>query len=104
MGFANLISQADGVALAVLLLLLLMAVFSWYYILTKALRAIAIRSRSDAVVNGFWEAPSLPEGLKLLEKQRKSEPYSKIALDCGNAALHHQRHTGGRLGELMATG
>jgi biopolymer transport protein ExbB len=92
------------VALAVLILLLLMAVFSWYYILTKALRAIAIRGRSDAVVTGFWEAPSLPEGIKFLEKQRQSEPFSKIALDCANATMHHQRHTGGRLGESMAKG
>ena len=104
MGFANLISQADGVALAVLLLLLLMAVFSWYYILTKALRAMAIRGKADSVVSGFWEASSLPDGVKFLERQRKSEPFSKIALDCANATLHHERHTGGRLGESMAKG
>ncbi len=101
MGFGNLLAQADGVALGVLILLLLMAVFSWYYILTKALRTIAIRGRAEAVTSGFWEASSLPEGITLLEKQRPSEPFSKIALDCCNAAQHHTRHTSGRLGETM---
>ncbi len=101
MGFGNLLAQADGVAIAVLLLLLLMAVFSWYYIITKALRAVAIRGMADGVVAGFWEAPSLPEGVQAMEKQRKSEPFSKIALDGVNAASHHERHTGGRLGESM---
>jgi biopolymer transport protein ExbB len=103
MGFANLLGQADAVAIAVLLLLLLMAVFSWYYIITKALRAVAIRGLSDKVVNGFWDANTVPEGVTFLEQQRKSEPFSKIGLDCLNAAQHHQRHTGGKLGESMSS-
>jgi biopolymer transport protein ExbB len=102
MGFGNLIAQADGVALAVLILLLLMGVFSWYYIVTKALRAVAIRRMADAVVGSFWDAASMADGVKLLERQRKSEPFSKIALDCINAAEHHQRHTGGKLGDVMS--
>ena len=102
MGFGNLLAQADGVALGVLILLLLMAVFSWYYIITKALRAIAIRRQADAVVAGFWDAASLPDGMRFLEQQPKAEPFSKIALDSLNAAQHHQRHTGGRLGEAMS--
>jgi len=101
MGFANLLSQADAVAIAVLLLLLLMGVFSWYYIVTKALRAVHIRRAADAVVAGFWDAPSLPDGVKAMEQQRQSEPFSKIALDGVNAASHHEKHTGGRLGEAM---
>jgi biopolymer transport protein ExbB len=104
MGFGNLLAQADGVALGVLILLLLMAVFSWYYIVTKALRAFAIRRRAEAVMAGFWEAPSLPDGVKLLEAEPQSEPFSKVALDGLNAAHHHQRHTGGRLGEAMGRG
>jgi biopolymer transport protein ExbB len=102
MGFGNLLAQADAVAIAVLILLLMMCVFSWYYIVTKALRAVAIRGRADGVVAGFWEASSLPEGVKFLEQQRQSEPFSKIALDGLNAAHHHQRHTGGRLSEAMS--
>jgi biopolymer transport protein ExbB len=101
MGFGNLLAQADAVAIAVLILLLLMCVFSWYYIVTKALRAVQIRSVADNVVAGFWDTSSLSDGVAFLEKQRKSEPFSKIALDGLNAAHHHQRHTGGRLGESM---
>lgn len=104
MGFGNLLTQADGVALGVLILLLLMAVFSWYYIVTKALRAFAIRRRAESVMSGFWEAASLADGVRLLEAEHKSEPFSKVALDGLNAAHHHQRHTGGRLGEAMGRG
>src|SRR5689334_18981217 len=101
MGFGNLLHQADAVAIAVLLLLLLMCVFSWYYIITKSLRAVAIRGIADGVVSSFWEAPSLPDGVAAMEKQRQSEPFSKIALDGVNSASHHEKHTGGRLGESM---
>ncbi len=101
MGFGNLLAQADGVALGVLILLLLMAVFSWYYILSKALRAWTIRRRADEVVAGFWDAAALADGIKAMEQERASEPFSKVALDCVNAVQHHERHTGGRLGEAM---
>ncbi|HUS23966.1 MAG TPA: MotA/TolQ/ExbB proton channel family protein [Candidatus Binatia bacterium] len=102
MGFANLLQQADGVALGVLILLLLMAVFSWYYILTKSMRAIALRGKADGVIGGFWDTASLPDGVTFLEKQPKSEPFSKVALESLHAARHHQQHTGGRLGESMS--
>ena len=101
MGFGNLLAQADGVALGVLILLLLMAVFSWYYIVTKALRAWHIRTRADGVIAAFWDAASLPESLAKMQQQRPSEPFSKIALDGANAASHHEKHTGGKLGDAM---
>jgi biopolymer transport protein ExbB len=101
MGFGNLLAQADGVALGVLILLLLMAVFSWYYIVTKALRAWHIRTQADAVVAAFWDAASLPDSLAAMQQQRPSEPFSKIALDGANAASHHEKHTGGKLGDAM---
>ena len=56
---------------------------------------------ADAVVAGFWEATSLPDGVRLMEQQLPAEPYSKIALDGVSAAHHHEKHTGGRLGEAM---
>ncbi|MGH8481870.1 MAG: MotA/TolQ/ExbB proton channel family protein [Nevskiaceae bacterium] len=104
MGFGNLLAQADGVALAVLILLLLMCVFSWYYIVTKAVRAWNIRTQADGVVAAFWEAPSLAESAQAMERRQPSEPFSKIALDGVNAASHHEKHTGGRLGAVMGRG
>ena len=104
MGFSSLLAQADGVAIAVLILLLLMAVFSWYYIITKALRAWTIRGLADGVVSAFWDAPALTDGVQAMEQQRKSEPFSKVALDGVNAASHHEKHTGGKLGESMGRG
>ena len=36
-----------------------------------------------------------------MEEQKKSEPFSKIALDAAQAAAHHQRHEGSRLVESL---
>ena len=104
MGFGHLIENADLIALAVLALLLIMSIGSWYYIITKSIRAYTVKAGADQVVQGFWEAPSLQEAVASLEKQPATEPFSKIALDAANAALQHDRHSGGRLGASMNRG
>ncbi|MES2491028.1 MAG: MotA/TolQ/ExbB proton channel family protein [Pseudomonadota bacterium] len=104
MGFGHLLQNADLIALIVLALLLLMSVGSWYYIITKSIRAYSVKAEADRVVQAFWDAPSLREGVALLEKESPTEPFSKIALDAANAALQHDRHSGGRLGASMSRG
>ena len=92
MGFGNLLQQADMVTLAVLALLLLMSVLSWFIMLSKALRAAAIRARAGHVVSRFWEAASDEDAMAFLRKQSGSEPFSRIALDCADAAAKHEQH------------
>jgi len=104
MGFGHLLQNADLIALIVLALLLLMSVGSWYYIITKSIRAYSVKAEADRVVQAFWDAPSLREGVALLEKESPTEPFSKIALDAANAAIQHDRHSGGRLGASMSRG
>ncbi|PTU32686.1 MotA/TolQ/ExbB proton channel family protein [Stenotrophobium rhamnosiphilum] len=104
MGFGHLLQNADLIALIVLALLLLMSVASWYYIITKSIRAYGVKAEADRVVQAFWDAPSLREGVALLEKESPTEPFSKIALDAANAAIQHDRHSGGRLGASMSRG
>ena len=104
MGFGHLLQNADGIALTVLVLLLLLSVGSWYYIITKTVRVYLVRAGADKVVQGFWEAPSLREAVSALEKQSASEPFSKIALDAATAAMQHDRHSGGRIGASMNRG
>jgi len=36
-----------------------------------------------------------------MEEQKANEPFSKIALDCAQAAAHHQRNEGSRLVEAL---
>jgi biopolymer transport protein ExbB len=104
MGFGHLLQNADGIAMTVLVLLLLMSVGSWYYIITKTVRVYLVRAGADKVVQGFWEAPSLREAVASLEKQSINEPFSKVALDAATAAMQHDRHSGGRIGASMNRG
>ncbi len=59
-GFAHFLAQTDGVARAILVVLLVMSVFSWYLIATKAIALLLERRRSAGFLERFWKAPSLP--------------------------------------------
>jgi biopolymer transport protein ExbB len=59
-GFAHFLAQTDGVARAILVVLLVMSVVSWYLIATKAIALLLERRRSAGFLERFWKAPSLP--------------------------------------------
>ena len=48
-----------------------------------------------------WETPNAPDAIRVMEEQKANEPFSNIALDCAQAAAHHQRHEGSRLVEAL---
>ena len=60
-----------------------------------------IKSRADRVMRTFWETPNAQDAIRFMEEQKPNEPFSKIALDCAQAAAHHQRHEGSRLVEAL---
>jgi biopolymer transport protein ExbB len=78
-----------------------MSLGSLYYIVMNSLRNFLINSRMDRVISTFWETQSAADAVRYMEEQPKSEPFSKIALDCASAAAHHQRHEGSRLVEAL---
>jgi len=61
LGFAHFLTQTDGVGKAVLSVLLLLSVASWYLILTRALANLQAQHRADAFLRQFWQASSLGE-------------------------------------------
>jgi len=89
------------VDLAVFIVLVIMSVWSWYFIIAIALRNTLIRSRMEKVIQKFWDTPSAQDAVRVMEKQPNSEPFSKIALDAASAAAHHQRHEGSRMVEAL---
>jgi biopolymer transport protein ExbB len=101
MGFDHLIHSLDWVGWLVLVTLFLMSLCSWYFIIANALRNALIRSRADRVIAAFWDTPSAQDAIRLMEKQSRGEPFSKIALDAASAAAHHQRHEGSRMVEAL---
>ena len=101
MGFAHMIENMDTVAWAVLIVLVIMSMGSWFYTFVNFLKNMMIRSRAENVIRTFWETTNAQDAIRFMEEQPKGEPFSKIALDCAQAAAHHQRHEGSRLVEAL---
>ncbi len=101
MGFSNLIYQLDTVGWIVLVTLVVFSLAAWYFTVINTLKNMMIRSRAERVVGGFWETSNAAEAIRLMEEQPAAEPFSKIALDCAQAAAHHQKHEGSRLVEAL---
>ncbi len=101
MGFDHLIHQLGAVGWIVLITLVLFSLAAWYYTITNAMRNLMIRTRAERVIRTFWETPNAQDAIRFMEEQPKGEPFSKIALDCAQAAAHHQKHEGSRLVEAL---
>ncbi len=100
-GFSSFIHEMSTPDWVVFIVLCIMSVMSWYYIIANLIRNTMVRSRADKVVRAFWDAGSAQDSIRAMEEQPRSEPFSKIALDCATAAAHHQRSDGGRLAESL---
>jgi biopolymer transport protein ExbB len=92
---------AFAVSWAVLITLLIMSAMSIYWIVINFFKNVSLRRSADRVVSTFWETPNAQDAIRFMEEQKKSEPFSKIALDAAQAAAHHQRHEGSRLVESL---
>ena len=86
-GLAALWTQGDAIIKSVAVVLMLMSIFSWFVIATRAWRAVKLRRAARAMV-GFWHTHSFAEGIALLEQQGPHNPFRHIALE-GKAAVDH---------------
>ncbi len=87
-GLASLWKTSDAVAKAVLLLLLVMSISSWYVTIVKLLEQSKMSRQARAATQDFWPAGSIAQGAQALEA---SSPYRFIA-DAGTNAL--KKHDG----------
>jgi len=107
MGFGNLLHEMTSkpgefaVSWIVLGSLVIMSVGSWYYTVVNWLKNSVIRARAEKVIRTFWDTPNPADAIRAMEEQPKNEPFSKVALDAAQAALHHQRNEGSRLVESL---
>ena len=85
----------------VFIMLIVMSIGSWWYTVVNFIKNTVIAKRADAVVRTFWETPNAQDAIRFMEEQPANEPFSKIALDCAQAAAHHQRHEGSRLVDAL---
>ena len=101
-GFDQLIHNFDWLGWLVFVVLVVMSVLSWYYIIINLLKNAAIRSRMNKVIDAFWHTPSPQDAIRAMEAQPDTEPFSKIALDCAQAAAHHQKSEGGAMAQTLS--
>ncbi len=101
LGFSHMIQNQDLISRGVLIFLVVMSIGAWWYTIVNLIKNTVIRSRADRVMRTFWDTPNAQDAIRFMEEQKASEPFSKIALDCAQAAAHHQRHEGSRLVEAL---
>ena len=101
MSFSHLLTNLDLLGWVVLITLVIMSVLSIYWIVINFFKNMRLRSNSDRVISTFWETPNAQDAIRYMEEQKRSEPFSKIALDAAQAAAHHQRNEGSRLVESL---
>lgn len=101
MGLRHMLEHMDIVGWGTFLTLCGMGVLTLWFIIVGMVRNTGVRSRANKVVRTFWETQNPQEAIRAMEAQPKSEPFSKIALDCANAAAHHTKSEGSRLVEAL---
>ena len=105
MGFSHMfqgfISGDNLVGLVVFIVLIIMSTGSLFYMVVNLIKGRMVAGRADRVVRTFWETSNAQDAIRYMEEQPNSEPFSKIALDCAQAAAHHQRNEGNRLVESL---
>lgn len=101
LSFSSFLRNLSGFDMFIGVVLVVMSAASWYYIIANSIRNALLRSREEKVVRAFWEAGSAQESISAMEDQPRSEPFSKIALDCATAAAHHQRSGSDKLVENL---
>jgi len=85
-GLAALWAGGDIIARAVLVLLLIMSLASWYVMLTKLWDQRKLKQSARQVEKQFWTAPSVKDGV---ERLKKGDEFRGIAEDGLRAASHH---------------
>lgn len=101
MGFMHLWEASDYVGKFVFTTVAVMFLGTFWFILVNSVRNFSIRSRAHKVIDTFWATTNPQEAIRAMEAQPPNEPFSKIALDCANAAAHHAKNEGSRLVEAL---
>ena len=101
MGLGHLIENIDKVGIITLIVVAAMGLGTLYYIVINTIKNLSIRRNANNVVNQFWSTTNPQEAIRLMGEYPANEPFSKIALDCAQAAAHHAKSEGNRLVEAL---
>jgi len=104
LGLAHFFAQTDGVARAILAVLLLMSMVTWYRIVTKSLTTLVERRKSARFLETFWDAPSVVAVEKHIGEHHPDDPFSHLTWHAISASRHHQRSGAAKLAEAGSGG
>jgi biopolymer transport protein ExbB len=99
LGFGHFIEQADFVAKALLIVLAVMSVISWYLIVSKGISLVIRQKRSRKFLDFFWSATSLEAVQQELSVHGVSEPFGHLTAHSLHAQAHHARFGAAKLEE-----
>ena len=96
-GIASFLAQTDGIGKAIIAMLTVMSIATWYLIITKTLQTLMTRRRTAQFLQTFWNAPSLQAVAGHLGEHHPDEPFSHLTWHAIAAARHHQHHGANKL-------
>lgn len=100
LGFAHFLSQADTVGKAVLAVLLLLSVASWYLIVTRAMTNWLAQRRANIFLQRFWQASSLDEVKAALHGQPADNAFALLAAQSLKALANGREDSLARAGGM----
>ncbi len=93
-GISALWAQSDGVAKAVLLILAVMSLGSWYIIITKLIEQSKLVRQGRDASKKFWGAPSVEQGVEALSKQSPFRFVAEAGIDATDKHPRLGQHIG----------
>jgi len=97
LGLAHFLTQADALALFLLIVLLTMSVITWYLIASKTIANWRMRTSARVFLENFWNAPGLDAVAKHLGSAGVHDPFSNLTQYGMQAAEQYRNKTGQRL-------
>src|SRR5690349_11952001 len=101
-GLASFLAQTNALGKALLAILLVMSIATWYLIITKTITIVLERRKSARFLEVFWDAPSLAAVEKHIVANRPDDPFSHLSWQAIKASRHHQRSGAAKLADAAA--
>lgn len=103
LGFAHFLSNADGVATTILVLMVLASIGTWFLIVLKGIVAFRQRRASGTFLDRFWNASSLEDVARDMRSHGVTDPFSHLVHE-GFSAVETLRSGNAGTRGLIATG
>jgi biopolymer transport protein ExbB len=103
LGFAHFLSNADAVAITIVVLMALASIGTWFLIVLKGIVALRQRSASGQFMDRFWNASSLEDVARDMRSNGVTDPFSHLVHE-GFSAVETLRNGKAGARGLIATG